>query len=43
MIGSALAITALMLAIACSGPLALTNIQVGRALNQDRSISSITT
>ena len=30
-------------AVACSGPLQLANIQVGRALNQDRSISSITT
>jgi hypothetical protein len=39
----ALAITALAIGIACSGPLALTNIQVGRALNQDRSVSSITT
>src|SRR4051812_22874423 len=38
-----LAITALALTVACSGPLALTNIQVGRALNQDRSVSSITT
>jgi hypothetical protein len=38
-----LAITALVFGIACSGPLQLANIQVGRALNQDRSISSITT
>jgi|SRR5215213_11845647 len=38
-----LAITALVLGIACSGPLELANIQVGRALNQDRSVSSITT
>lgn len=38
-----LAITALVFGIACSGPLALANIQVGRALNQDRSVSSITT
>jgi hypothetical protein len=37
------AIAALVLGIACSGPLQLANIQVGRALNQDRSISSITT
>jgi len=43
LIRTTLAITALVLALACSGPLALTNIQVGRALNQDRSISSITT
>jgi hypothetical protein len=28
---------------ACSGPLQLTNIQVGRSLNQDGSIASITT
>jgi len=40
---TALAITTLALTVACSGPLELTNIQVGRALNQDRSISSITT
>jgi hypothetical protein len=34
----------LALCAACSGgPLELANIQVGRALNQDRSISSITT
>jgi len=43
LIRTTLAITALVLALACSGPLALTNIQVGRSLNQDRSISSITT
>jgi hypothetical protein len=29
--------------IACSGPLQLTNIQVGRSLNQDGSVASITT
>ena len=30
--------------IACSGgPLALANIQIGRSLNQDRSVASITT
>ena len=34
---------ALLAGVACSGPLQLANIQVGRALNQDRSISSITT
>jgi hypothetical protein len=34
---------ALSLTIACAGPLELANIQVGRSLNQDRSISSITT
>lgn len=38
-----LALTALVFGVACSGPLSLANIQVGRALNQDRSISSITT
>ena len=38
-----LAITALVFCTACSGPLELANIQVGRALNQDRSVSSITT
>ena len=31
------------LRIACSGPLQLANIQIGRSLNQDRSIASITT
>ena len=40
---SALGIVAIVFASACSGPLELANIQVGRALNQDRSISSITT
>jgi hypothetical protein len=38
-----LVFTALAFGIACSGPLQLANIQVGRALNQDRSVSSITT
>jgi len=38
-----LAAATLMFAVACSGPLQLANIQVGRSLNQDRSISSITT
>jgi len=38
-----LAVVALFLGVACSGPLQLANIQVGRSLNQDRSISSITT
>jgi hypothetical protein len=42
-IRATLAIAALTFGIACSGPLTLTNIQVGRALNQDRSVSSITT
>jgi hypothetical protein len=39
-----LAGAALVVAAACStGPLELANIQVGRSLNQDRSIASITT
>ena len=38
-----LVVTALTVAAACSGPLALANIQVGRSLNQDRSVASITT
>jgi len=39
-----LALTAVILSTACSaGPLALANIQVGRSLNQDRSVASITT
>jgi hypothetical protein len=38
-----LAVASLVFVAACSGPLQLANIQVGRALNQDRSISSITT
>jgi len=38
-----LAIATLLIGVACSGPLQLANIQIGRALNQDRSISSITT
>jgi len=38
-----LALAAVVVSIGCSGPLALANIQVGRSLNQDRSISSITT
>jgi hypothetical protein len=36
-------ILAIVASSACSGPLELANIQVGRSLNQDRSISSITT
>ena len=36
-------VASLMFVVACSGPLQLANIQTGRALNQDRSISSITT
>jgi hypothetical protein len=38
-----LALTALVFAIACSGSLELANIQVGRSLNQDGSVASITT
>ena len=38
-----LVVTALTFSAACSGPLALANIQVGRSLNQDRSVASITT
>ena len=38
-----LAVAVIVLGVACSGPLQLANIQVGRSLNQDRSISSITT
>lgn len=43
LIRTTLVLTTLVLGIACSGPLTLTNIQVGRSLNQDRSIASITT
>jgi len=38
-----LAALAITLAAACSGPLELVNIQVGRSLNQDGSVASITT
>jgi hypothetical protein len=38
-----LIVTALIFTAGCSGPLALANIQVGRSLNQDRSVASITT
>ena len=38
-----LGVLAIVFTIACSGPLQLANIQLGRSLNQDRSISSITT
>ncbi len=44
MIRTTLALTAIVLGIACSdGPLALANLQIGRSLNQDRSVASITT
>ena len=36
-------VATLLFVAACSGPLQLANIQIGRSLNQDRSISSITT
>jgi hypothetical protein len=38
-----LAILAMIVTVACSGPLELANIQIGRSLNQDGSIASITT
>ena len=44
LIRNTLALTAVVFGMACSaGPLALANIQVGRSLNQDRSVASITT
>jgi archaellum component FlaG (FlaF/FlaG flagellin family) len=39
----ALAVLAMVAAVACSGPLELANIQIGRSLNQDGSVASITT
>ena len=39
----ALAVMAIVVTAACSGPLQLANIQVGRSLNQDGSVASITT
>jgi hypothetical protein len=39
----ALAAISLTVLVACSGPLELSNIQVGRSLNQDGSVASITT
>ena len=38
-----LCVLAIAFTIACSGPLELANIQVGRSLNQDGSVASITT
>jgi hypothetical protein len=38
-----LGVLAIAFTIACSGPLQLVNIQVGRSLNQDSSVASITT
>ena len=44
LIRTTLALAVAILSTACSaGPLALANIQVGRSLNQDRSVASITT
>jgi hypothetical protein len=44
MLRTSLALVATIFTVACSdGPLTLTNIQVGRSLNQDRSVASITT
>ena len=44
MVRTTLALAAIVLTVACSGgPLTLANIQVGRSLNQDRSVASITT
>ncbi len=40
---AALGVLAIVSTIACSGPLQLTNIQIGRSLNQDGSVASITT
>ena len=36
-------ILAVVMMAACSGPLELANIQIGRSLNQDGSVASITT
>jgi len=38
-----LAAVMIALTIACSSPLELSNIQIGRSLNQDGSVASITT
>jgi len=43
LIRTTLALAAVIFGVACSGPLQLANIQVGRSLNQDRSVASITT
>jgi hypothetical protein len=43
MVRTTLALAAVVFSIACSGPLQLANIQVGRSLNQDRSVASMTT
>ena len=39
----ALGILVMVMTAACSGPLELANIQIGRSLNQDGSVASITT
>ena len=38
-----LAMLLIVVTAACSGPLQLANIQIGRSLNQDGSVASITT
>ena len=43
MIRAAIAAAVLVLTVACSGPLNVSNIQVGRALNPDGSVGSSTT
>lgn len=42
-IRATLVVLTLAVMAGCSGPLQLANIQIGRSLNQDRSIASITT
>ena len=44
LVRTTLTLTTIIVAAACSGgPLELANIQIGRSLNQDRSVASITT
>ena len=43
LIRTTIAFAAVFFGVACAGPLALANIQIGRSLNQDRSVASITT
>ena len=38
-----MAVAAIAIMTACSGPLEVANIQIGRSLNQDGSVASITT
>jgi hypothetical protein len=40
---AALTVIAVVVTVACSGPLELANIQIGRSLNGDGSVASITT